>query len=451
MGIATTLVGLAIFCMAMWEWSSRLPSDQVRPLRRWFYVWMIKGLLAPFLIWMLFNSAIFDALTPILPAVQWAKLNGEWIAELISVATLGLFVIATYWCALTVIWVLIILWQETTEPALFRKCVLFWSAFLAPLAAIIVLSFGWRAAGLGITLWLLPIFQQIIALRPEPKVAPLYSHAIAAIHFDKFEEAEQAVIKELESCEDDFDGWMMLAELYAIHFHDLPAAEKLIREICDHPATTPSQFSVACHRMADWHLKVGQDPVAARAALAEICRHSPRSHLDRMARLRMRQIPETREEWIASHGIRVISLPVLGAVKEDPGPVKMSRDEAFQRSQECVRRLQTNPDDMAARETLARLWAVELGMVQLAVEQMELLINMPGTTPFKAAEWLALMASWHLKFPPNLPAARKVLERLIRLYPQSPQALAARRRLSILEIEDKMRGEKRLTGGGKSI
>jgi hypothetical protein len=49
------------------------------------------------------------------------------------------------------------------------------------------------------------------------------------------------------------------------------------------------------------------------------------------------------------------------------------------------------------------------------------------------------MASWHLKFPPNQSAARQDLERLIRLYPQSPQALAAQRRLNLMEIEAKMR------------
>lgn len=49
------------------------------------------------------------------------------------------------------------------------------------------------------------------------------------------------------------------------------------------------------------------------------------------------------------------------------------------------------------------------------------------------------MASWHLKFPPNQPAARQDLERLVRLYPQSPQAVAAQRRLNLMEIEAKMR------------
>jgi hypothetical protein len=64
---------------------------------------------------------------------------------------------------------------------------------------------------------------------------------------------------------------------------------------------------------------------------------------------------------------------------------------------------------------------------------------MPGKSPAKAAEWLGLMASWHLRFPQNLPAAREILERLVRKYPQSPQGLAAQRRLRLLELEGKLR------------
>jgi hypothetical protein len=75
----------------------------------------------------------------------------------------------------------------------------------------------------------------------------------------------------------------------------------------------------------------------------------------------------------------------------------------------------------------------------LAVEQLELLLAMPGTTPSQAAEWLALMASWHLKFPSNLSAARNALERLIRLYPQCPQAFSAQCRLNVMDLEAKMR------------
>jgi hypothetical protein len=49
------------------------------------------------------------------------------------------------------------------------------------------------------------------------------------------------------------------------------------------------------------------------------------------------------------------------------------------------------------------------------------------------------MALWHLRFPPNTPAARAVMERLVRRYPHSPQAFAAQRRLNVMDLEAKMR------------
>jgi hypothetical protein len=442
MSLLAIFLGLAGFCVILWDFCQRLPPEQVPKLRRWFKHWMFKGLLTPFLLWMVFNADAWDWLPPLMTDVDLAKLTGEWPQMMRQVATLGLFVVGTYWAAVTVAWLLLVLWRQAADPRQFRSCVLIWSAMLGPVAVLITWSYGWRFAGLGATVWLLPILQQILALQPERKTAPIYSRAIAAIHFDKYAEAEKAVINELQSCEDDFDGWLMLAELYANHFNDLPGAHKLIREICEHPGTTPSQLAVACHRLADWQLKLGQDPDAARAALEEICRRHPRSHLDRMARLRINQLPATREEWLARQGVKTIRMPTLHGSTRDSGaaaPAGLSRPEAFARSQQCVERLTSNPDDIPAREELARLWAEDLDQVDMGVEQLELLLAMPGPSPAKAAEWLGLMAWWHLRFPQNLSAAREVMERLIGKYPHSPQAFAAQRRLNLMDLEAKMR------------
>jgi hypothetical protein len=442
MNILVTLAGLAGFCLVMWDFCQNLPPEQVPLLRRWFKIWMFKGLVIPFLLWFLFNCAAWDWLPPLMPDVEFAKINGTWPETMERVTMIGLFVISTYWAALTVAWLLLVLSRQAADLRQARNCILIWSAILLPLTLLITWSFGWRMAGLGVTLWLLPTLQQVLALQPEQKRVPIYSRAIAAINFDKYEEAEKAVIHELESCEDDFDGWMMLAELYAHQFSDLPAAEELLRQTCEHPGTTASQFAVAHHRLADWQLKFAQDPDAARAALEEICRRHPRSHLDRMARLRINQLPASREEWIAQQGVKKIRLHTLSGLTKDfaaTPATKMSYHEAFARSQQCVQRLKTNPNDVAAREELARLWAEELDQVDMAEEQLNLLLAMPGAVPAKAAEWLGLLASWHLRFPQDLVAARTAMERLIRQYPQSPQAFAAQRRLNLLDLESKMR------------
>src|SRR5205823_4090341 len=120
--------------------------------------------------------------------------------------------------------------------------------------------------------------------------------AIAKMKFGKYTEAEWEIIRELEKSEDDFEGWMMMAELYANHFHDLAEAEQTILEICDQPRTTLPQLSIALHRLADWHLKLACDPDAARRALQMICDRARGTHLARMAQLRLQQLPATAEE-----------------------------------------------------------------------------------------------------------------------------------------------------------
>jgi tetratricopeptide (TPR) repeat protein len=442
MNIFVILAGLAGFSFVMWDFCQRLPPEQVAHLRRWYRNWMLKGLLTPFLLWIFFNSGVSVRLPPLVLALDSAKINGTWRATMESVLTLGLFIISTYWAAITVAWLLVTLERQATNRRAVKSCILSWSVVLGPIAAFLTWACGWRFAGLAATLWFLPVLQQVLELQYEQKPPPIYSRAIAAIRFDKHEEAEQAIIKELESCEDDFDGWMMLADLYANQFHDLSGAQELIRQTCEHPDITPSQFAVAYHRLADWQLKLAQDPDAARAALEEICRRYPRSHLDHMARLRINQLPASREQWIAQQAVRKIRLHTLAGSAKDADtapPAKLSHQEAFARTQQCVRRLETNPDDVTAREELARLWGEDLNQVEMAAEQLELLLAMPGIPSAKAAEWLGLQASWHLRFPQNLLAARATMERLIRLYPKTSQAIAAQRRLNFMDLEAKMR------------
>ena len=61
-------------------------------------------------------------------------------------------------------------------------------------------------------------------------------------------------------------------------------------------------------------------------------------------------------------------------------------------------------------------------------------IACPGNdvyAPRHRAEWLGLIAAWQIKYRQDLEAGRKTLERLVREFPQSPQAFAARRRLGM--------------------
>ncbi len=262
------------------------------------------------------------------------------------------------------------------------------------------------------------------------------------IKFGKYSEAEWEIIHQLEKCEDDFQGWLMLAELYANQFKDLPEAEQTILELCEQPKLTPTQLSVALHRLADWHLKLATDPEAARRALQMICDRLPGTHLARMAQIRIDQLPASAEELREQQQPKVVPLPALGDSLES-GPAQaeseMGQDQARELANLCVERLRQDPNNVPAREKLARILAERLDQADRGLEQLTLLLNMPDQPDARRAEWLSLTAAWQIKYQHDTQGGRKTLERIIQEFPQSAQAFAAQRRMRLL-AEDEARG-----------
>jgi hypothetical protein len=425
---AIVLIGILSFLVV--DHSDRLSSSQRADLQKWYLGWLVRGVAVPVGVWVLFNSGVFDRLP---------SLTMESNAT--HVISLGVFAIATYWAALTAGWLLVTFYTESESQKEFKHSVTLWSIFLGPLGLLIVLAGGWFFAGLGMAIWLMSLLAVVNSLEPARIKKPTYSRAIARMHLDKYEEAEMAVINDLEKCEEDFDGWMLLAELYAVHFHDLNEAERTIRETCAHPATTDSQRSIALHKLADWHLKFGADPVAARNDLETICEMAPNTHLARMARLRLNQLPASKEEWLREQKGKTYHLPALRSDFDSAAPDggAPAQADAASRAKQFTERLHRDPNDTSAREELARLLAEKLGKVDAGLEQLELLLTIPDQPVEKLAEWLALMASWQFRLKRNEPAARKILERLMQQFPQTAQGFAAQRRLNLMDWEAKAR------------
>jgi len=423
-----------------------MPGDPVES-RRWLRSWVIKGLAAPVVFWIVLNLGVLPGLPPILPQMLRAQASaGNWGWAFRALLASALFVIGTSWAAVTFAWLLgMLAGREEIRTDLLGSCFL-WSVFMGPCALFIVYVGGWLASGLAVTLWLLPIANSAVPLASRKKAAPVYSRAIGRMKMGKFEDAEWEVLHELEKCEDDFDGWMMLAELYANHFGDLPGAERTIQDICLSPNVTPGQISVALHRLADWHLKLGEDPVAARRALEAICQEMPDTHLATMARQRINQIPSSRQELRDQRKGRTIHLPALHDKLQDdtPSPAsEESREQTAAQANQYVEKLKLDPDNVSAREELARLFAEKLNRPELAIEQIGLLLDMPGQTAQKAAAWISLQAAWQLRYLHDQEAGRKTLERLILEYPRSAEAFAAQRRLKLMDVELKMRSIRR--------
>jgi TolA-binding protein len=422
---------------------SREEEHRNNLLRLW--PWLVKGLILPSVLWMVLNVGLSWNVHAFMPQVQAAKNSGtSWLSPFCQVSAAGLFAVSSYWAALTVVCVLLKAAAGLTAESRsdYRALCLTSLVAMAIPAAIFVWIGGWLAVGLAVLVLCLPVAGYAPAVLHRVKAPPLYSSAIAKMKFGKYSEAEWEIIRQLENAENDFNGWMLLAELHATQFKDLPEAEQIVLEVCDQPNVTRSQASVALHKLADWHLKFGNDPDAARRALQVICDRFPRSHLAHMAQLRLSQLPRTVEELREQRQARPIPLPALGDHLDEntyePIPA-LNSEEAAALANQLSDRLKHNPNDISVRERLARVLAQRLGKADLAIEQIELLLGMTETDGNKRPEWLGLIAAWQLRFKHDSAAAGEILERLIREFPNSPQALAAHRRLALMAAEKKLK------------
>ncbi len=403
--------------------------------RRFFHRWIWTGIAVPLGLWVFLNSGLLAP--PVWPTVAPIRSGwGIWWDSFKANVCFATFVITSYWAGVSAAW---LLGRMATRAAdrreLLKRCGL-WSLLLAPVAFSIVALGSFSAAGVALLMWCLPLVHLNLNASPEKMPAACYSRALARISFGKYEEAERAVISELERFENDFDGWMMLAELYATHFNDLPSADATVLDLCEQSSITASQLSVALHRLADWHLKFGSDPIRARAVLELVCTRLPGTHLDRMARQRMQQLPADREEWLDRQKGKPMPLPHVQDGSPKPS-APLSRVQAASAADECVRLLQKNPNDVAARETFARLLVENLSEPRPGIEQIELLLGMPGQERNKCAEWLVLIAHWHARVLNDNATAKQKFAEVIRDYSDTPYAFAAQQQLNLMRAAER--------------
>ena len=437
---------LGMIALGAFYWRELFPDDEVYN-KRWLLTWMGKGALLPVVTWVALNVGsrpvmpMFVKVKPPTSPAGWFAMFMFAVNYVCAQTAPALFIIGSYWAALTVGW---LVWSAAQRGELraqdrqdFLVSALVWCGLLSPVVALLLYTYGLKVIGLALLICFCPLAHHALNLKPV-KLAPAYAQAIASLKRGKYHQAEQAIIGELEKCETDFDGWLMLAELYAKQFHDLGEAERTVRGICDDPANTLAQAAIALNKLADWQLQFRNDPGDARRALQEIVRRGPGTHLAKMAELRMKQLPATVAEWKEQHRAHTVHLPALGDqldTEERPAP-KISEYKALDLSNEYVERLKENPADVPTREKLAHVFADQLDRTTLAIEQIESLMEMPNQPPEKMAGWLALIAAWEIRRGGDRQAARARLEQLLREYPKSVQALAARRRLELLNQEE---------------
>ncbi len=429
-------------------WDHLEVDEEGKRFHRWFLSWTLKGLVLPAVAWILNVLGVL----PAIPFPNMAAFGASWwqnFASQLALAGPGLLALSTFWLAVTFIeYYLRLVWRLPDGRELLIYAGL-WLLLTSPFTALILYGYRWAGAGAALGIWLVPQIMQLANCIPPRTIIPMYSKAVAMMKRGKYADAEWAVIQELEKCEDDYTGWMMLAELYATKFNDIPAAVQTISDLCEQPGTSPTQAAMALHRLADWQLQLAQDPGAARIVLGEISRKYPGTHLAFMAEQRRQQLPATREALLEQQQAKKIAVPSSQAIytqAAQPHRPDLSADEAAELANQYSQRLTANPNDVPTREAFARLMAENLGQPAVGVEQLDLLLALPTPADSQKAAWLLLQAAWQLEGLNDRATGEKTLRRLVKEFPKSPQAFSAQRKLSRLEVEDRYR-QMRLTGG----
>src|ERR1051325_3068911 len=157
--IALFLLSTA-FITAGWVMSSRLVAEHNRRRHQaWLLSWSIKGMVIPFALWVLVNIGLSWQLQPFMPAIQAARnAGGDWFSEFLRVVAIGLFIISSYWTALTLGWTLGRAGVGLSGDARsdFRSlCLTCFLAIIAPAIGIVVIG-GWPLLGLAATAMLGP-------------------------------------------------------------------------------------------------------------------------------------------------------------------------------------------------------------------------------------------------------------------------------------------------------
>jgi tetratricopeptide (TPR) repeat protein len=269
----------------------------------------------------------------------------------------------------------------------------------------------------------------------EPEFRPLYSIAIGYRKRGNYDKAIAEVRKQLARFPEDFEGWMMLAEIQHEDLNDLQAALETVEYILALPAVAPKNVSYALGRVADWQM-AREDREAARAAFERIIERLPNTPEAQVAAQRIAHMASAAD-LAEMHQPRVIAMKHsderIGLRVEPIAP--QPGEDAATTAQRYVQHLQNYPLDNEVREKLAGLYAIEFKRLDLATGELEQLISAPNQTPKNIAHWLNMLADFHVKLANDVEMARQTLQRVVEMYPKSAMANTAAVRMSQLKLE----------------
>jgi tetratricopeptide (TPR) repeat protein len=271
----------------------------------------------------------------------------------------------------------------------------------------------------------------------EPIPRPAYSTAQSKQKKGLYPEAIAEIRKQLERFPTDVEGQLLLAQIQAEDLNDLPAAELTVERMCAQPGHAAANIVFALYSLADWHLSISQDREAARRHLQKIIELFPESEFalgaaHRIAHLGTAEMllsPHERRKFNVVEGAKNLGLlwdrEHLKPVEQDPADV----------AAQLVKHLEQHPLDTEAREKLAILYADHYQRMDMAVDELQQMIEQPNQPGRLVVHWLNLLADLQIRHGADLETVRETLQRIIDRDPNAAPAEVARRRLGLLKLE----------------
>ncbi len=271
-----------------------------------------------------------------------------------------------------------------------------------------------------------------------PTPTPAYSVAEARRKQGRHGEAVAEILQQLAKFPTDVTGQMLLAEIQAENLGDLSAAEATIQRFIgqDH---APKNVAFALNSLADWRLKLGRDPDGARLAIERIAELLPGTPESQNAAQRIAHLPSLEELERREHAGPVI-IPVgrrdLGLQEGVRLQAKDAEDPEAALGR-LTGHLAEHPLDRDVREKLALLYETELRQVEAAIEQFEVLAQIPNQPPRDVAKWIHRIADLQILQGAGEDVVRATLQRVVDQYPGLAPAELARQRMEKVRLEIK--------------
>jgi hypothetical protein len=281
---AACVLGLCVWVVRRF-WDATLASGCL-PENSRLRLWAAKGMVVPLLLWISLNFALIPGHIATMPGSNVSRAtSADW--ERIALALLfpSLPLAASCWAAFTLGWLLVHLVVKTEGRKEIAGAAFFWVPFLSPALFLVSYFFGWMGVGVCGMVLFIPLLKDLLALGQPKRLPPAYERAIERLKSGDYPAAELEIIRQLEKQEDDFEGWMMLAGIYALNLGDLPEAERTVRELCRHPGITRTQYSHALMQLGEWTLQSTGNADAAANIWSELEKTFPHSeHADKARR-----------------------------------------------------------------------------------------------------------------------------------------------------------------------